>query len=133
LGALAPAARPGEAREDNPVFASPHSLFVALAANPRFRQDSALGSIYHGGKISFREVSPSDSLHVVFAGEQVSAHVDFVSPLNFDRQRKAQYSPFRVVAHNLTGLAAGLTRLARRGRAGGPDRSVELARGARAA
>ena len=115
LGALSAAARPGEARQDNPIFASPQSLFDALAANPRFRQDSALGSIYHGGKISFREVSPSDSLHVVFDGEQVSAHVDLLSPLNFDRARPTQYSPLRVVAHNLTGMTGDLTRLVRRG------------------
>ncbi|MDQ1411598.1 MAG: hypothetical protein QOE07_186 [Acidimicrobiaceae bacterium] len=127
LGALSAAARPGEARQDNPIFASPKSLFDALAANPRFRQDSALGSIYHGGRISFREVSPSDSLHVVFDGERVSAHVDLVSPLNFDRERPAQYSPLRVVAHNLTGVAGDLSRLVRRG--GRRGRSVESALG----
>jgi hypothetical protein len=124
LGALSAAARPGEAREDNPIFASPRSLFDALATNRRFRQDSVLGSIYHGGKISFREVSPSDSLHVVFDGRQVSAHVDLLSPLNFDRDRPAQYSPLRVVAHNLTGLASGLTRLVRRVASGSHEPAV---------
>jgi hypothetical protein len=63
----------------------------------------------------------------VFDGEQVSAHVDLVSPLNFDRERPAQYSPLRVVAHNLTGMAGDLSRLVRRG--GRRGRSVESALG----
>jgi hypothetical protein len=111
LGVLAPARSPGEAREDNAVFASPRSLVEALATSGRFTQDSALGAILHGKKASFREISSSDSLHVVFDGDRVSAHIDLVSPLDLDPERPRQYAPLRVVAHNLTGAATSLWRL----------------------
>jgi hypothetical protein len=115
LGVLAPARFPGESRELNQVLANAEALLAALAGNRNFRRDSTLASLFHGRKVSFREVSPWESLHVVFHGDVVSAHVDLLSPLNFDPQRSSQYSPARVVAHNVVGLVGNLVRLISRG------------------
>jgi hypothetical protein len=76
-------------------------LLKALESNRRFRRDSALGGIFHPGKISYREVSPTDSLHILIAGNQVSAHVDDVSPLRVQADGSSRYAWGRVVAHNL--------------------------------
>ena len=76
-------------------------LLKALEANPRFRRDSLLGGIFHLGRISYREVSTTDSLHIVIAGEQVSAHVDEISPLRVQPDGSSRYAWGRVLAHNL--------------------------------
>jgi hypothetical protein len=76
-------------------------LLKALEANPRFRRDSLLGGIFHLGRISYREVSPTDSLHIVIAGEDISAHVDEVSPLRLRPDGSSRYAWGRVLAHNV--------------------------------
>ena len=76
-------------------------LLKALEANPRFRRDSLLGGIFHLGGISYREVSPTDSLHIVIAGERISAHVDEISPLRLRSDGSSRYAWGRVLAHNL--------------------------------
>jgi hypothetical protein len=76
-------------------------LLKALEANARFRRDSVLGGIFHPGKISYREVSPTDSLHILIDGDKVSAHVDDVSPLRVRADGTSRYAWGRVVAHNL--------------------------------
>lgn len=76
-------------------------LLKALEANRRFRRDSVLGGIFHPGKISYRELSPTDSLHILIDGEGVSAHVDDVSPLRLRPDGSSRYAWGRVVAHNL--------------------------------
>lgn len=76
-------------------------LLKALEADPRFRRDSLLGGIFHLGRISFREVSATDSLHIVIAGERVSAHVDEISPLRVRADGSTRYAWGRVLAHNL--------------------------------
>src|SRR5882757_9959657 len=68
----------------------------ALDADERFRRDTALGRIYHPGRISFREISPTDSLHVVIRGDKVSAHVDEVSPLVIRPDGSTRYAWGRV-------------------------------------
>ncbi len=86
-------------------------LIRALAADGRFRRDSRLGGILHPGKISFREISSTDSLHILIKDDRVSAHVDEISPLLVAADGSCRYSWARIVAHNLV-LAA--TEVARR-------------------
>ena len=88
-------------------------LLKALEANPRFRRDSLLGGIFHLGRISYREVSPTDSLHIVIAGEQVSAHVDEISPLRLQADGSSRYAWGRVLAHNLLVLIGDTARRVR--------------------
>ena len=85
-------------------------LLKALEANGRFRRDSVLGGIFHPGKISYREVSPTDSLHILIDGDKVSAHVDDVSPLRVRPDGSSRYAWGRVVAHNLLVLTADAAR-----------------------
>jgi hypothetical protein len=90
--------------------ADPHGLSQALEASHRFRRDTRIGSLFHHPRISFREVAPTDSLHVVIDGNTVCSHIDRVSPLNLDPDHRSHYSPTRVVAHNLTGIADDVAR-----------------------
>ena len=76
-------------------------LLKALEADGRFRRDSLLGAIFHPGKISYREVASTDSLHILIDGNNVSAHVDDVSPLRVAADGSSRYAWGRVVAHNL--------------------------------
>ena len=86
-------------------------LFLrALETSDHFRRDSTLGGIFHPGKISFREVSPTDSLHVLIDGNQISAHVDTISPLRIAGDGSVHYSWSRVVAHNLWAAAGDVVR-----------------------
>lgn len=101
------------------------ALVRDLEASGRFRRDTRLGSVYHRGQISLREVSPKDSLHITLGrGNQISAHVDRYSPLaNRQPEQGCRYALHRIAAHNLTGMAADLARLIprrRRQRAGRP-------------
>jgi len=66
--------------------------------------------MFHPGRISFREISPEDSLHIIIDGNRVSAHVDEVSPLKEELGGAVGYSWTRVVAHNLSGCFADLGR-----------------------
>ena len=88
-------------------------LIAALDTNPRFRRDSFLGGMFHPGWISYREVSPVDSMHICIRGDRVSSHVDDVSPLVVRGDGTVRYAWARVVAHN---VAIVLTDLARRAR-----------------
>ncbi len=88
-------------------------LLKALEANPRFRRDSLLGGIFHLGRISYREVSTTDSLHIVIAGEQVSAHVDEISPLRVQADGSSRYAWGQVLAHNLLVLIGDAARRVR--------------------
>ncbi|HEV2759863.1 MAG TPA: hypothetical protein VGV86_09885 [Acidimicrobiales bacterium] len=80
---------------------APCDLLKALEANSRFRRDSLLGGIFHPGKLSYREISPTDSLHILIDGAEVSAHVDEISPLRVRPDGSTRYAWGRVVAHNL--------------------------------
>ena len=82
----------------------------ALEANERFRRDSVLGGIFHPGKISYREVSPTESLHILIDGDNVSAHVDDVSPLRVGPDGSSRYAWGRVVAHNVLVLLGDAAR-----------------------
>jgi len=77
-------------------------LVKALDANVTFRRDSFWGGILHPGKVSYREVSVTESLHILIdpAGN-VSAHVDDVSPLRRRADGSWKYAWGRVVAHNI--------------------------------
>lgn len=77
-------------------------MIQALKVNSSFRRDSFWGGILHPGKVSYREVSATDSLHILIdrAGD-VSAHVDDVSPLRRRPDGSCRYAWGRVLAHNL--------------------------------
>lgn len=77
-------------------------MIQALEANTSFRRDSFWGGILHPGKVSYREVSATDSLHILIdrAGD-VSAHLDDVSPLRRRPDGSCRYAWGRVLAHNL--------------------------------
>jgi len=99
--------------QDNGDGGAPQDTIVllrALEASDQFRRDSALGGIFHHGKISFREVSLTDSLHVIIDGNKVSAHVDAHSPLRIAPDGSARYAWSRVVIHNAYGFAGEVAR-----------------------
>lgn len=80
---------------------APCDLLRALEANSAFRRDNVLGGIFHPGKLSYRETSPTNSLHILVDGDTVSAHVDEISPLRLRPDGSARYAWGRVLAHNL--------------------------------
>ncbi len=85
-------------------------LLLALEDSDEFRRDTGLGGIFHPGKISFREVRATDSLHIIIDGNRISAHVDKISPLACDPSRESHYSMAAVLAHNVAGFAADVVR-----------------------
>lgn len=97
------------------VTDDPLGLIRELEDSGRFRRDGRWGGIFHLGKMSFRETSPTNSLHVIIDGNRVSAHIDAVSPLRCDADGSAHYSWAPVIAHNLSGVASDLRRWVRRG------------------
>ena len=90
----------------------PGALVQALQSNDRFQRDTRMGRIFHPGKISFRELSDGESLHITIRGSRVSAHLDKVCPLRFNG-RSWRYSVSRVLAHNLAGIVADTRRWVR--------------------
>ena len=90
----------------------PAALLRELEESGRFRRDTRLGAIFHRGKVSLREVSPTHSLHItVGKGNRVSAHVDRYSPLASNQpEQLARYALHRVAAHNVAGIAGELAR-----------------------
>ena len=86
------------------------TLIDALESSDRFRRDGRLGRIFHPGKISYREVAPTNSLHVLVGGGRVSAHVDDVSPLRCEPDGSSRYSWVPVLRHNVAGMAADFGR-----------------------
>ena len=85
-------------------------LLKALEANGRFRRDSVLGGIFHLGYVSYRELAPVDSVHILIRGDRVSAHVDDVSPLVERPDGTTRYAWGRVLAHNLAVVVADVGR-----------------------
>jgi hypothetical protein len=100
---------------DSTVSTAEH-LSRALDGSDRFHRDSGVGALYHRGKTSFRELTPTDSLHVILDGDRVSAHIDRISPLKRRADGSIRYSWSRAIAHNLTGIGADLGRLVGRRR-----------------
>lgn len=117
LARLRPARRPAPRRPGTEFDSSdPGGLVQRLEASDCFCRDTRAGRMYHPRDISFRELAPRDSLHVTLRdGRTVATHVDRHSPLA-RRQTggDCRYSPLRIAAHNLTGAARDLVRLARR-------------------
>lgn len=88
------------------------ALFTKLDETGTFHRDSAVGRIFHPGTASFREISPSDSLHIAVSPDnRVSVHVDRLSPLAVHGERGCRYSLVRAVAHNIVHAAESLARL----------------------
>ena len=89
-------------------------LLLDLEQGGRFHRDSRLGRIFHPGTTSYRELSATDSVHLVSTSDnRLSVHVDRVSPM-LVRGTKARYSVCRTVAHNATVIAEAVCRLVRR-------------------
>jgi HAD superfamily hydrolase (TIGR01490 family) len=109
----------------------PAALLHELEQSGRFRRDTRLGNLFHRGKVSLREVSPTHSLHItVGKGNRVSAHVDRYSPLAASQpEEEARYALHRVAVHNVVGLAGDVARLLprRRGRPPCPDEQRKAA------
>ena len=91
----------------------PAALVQELEASGRFRRDTRLGSLFHRGQVSLREVSPAHSLHITIGqGNRVSAHVDRYSPLAASQpEQRARYALHRIAVHNVAGVAGDLARL----------------------
>jgi len=96
--------------DGNVTTADPLGLIRALEASDRFQRDTRLGAIFHPGKVSYRETSPTNSLHILIDGNHVSAHVDEVSPLRCSTDGSAHYAWGPVIVHNMAGLFADLGR-----------------------
>jgi hypothetical protein len=92
------------------TVSDPQALVRALDSSARFRRDTGYGAIYHRGKVSYRELSPTNSIHVVIDGNRLSAHVDRISPLKRRADGSSRYSMARVVAHNVSGIREDVTR-----------------------
>jgi hypothetical protein len=101
----------GHTHDAGPVAGAPNPpLRGALERSDRFRRDSLLGGIFHWGKVSFRELTSTDAVHITIDGNRISAHVDDVSPVKRGADGRTRYSWPRVVAHNLVGLASDVVR-----------------------
>jgi hypothetical protein len=77
--------------------------FAHLQSTGRFVRDSRLGGMFHAGKVSLREDSAKESLHVSLGQDhRVSIHVDRFSPLADRRAGRTRgYSARRVILHNV--------------------------------
>ena len=110
-----PAARQPAVRSGT-RFASddPIELARRLEASDCFCRDTRLGRLYHRNRVSYREIATADSLHVtVRQNGEVSTHVDRHSPLARRQPGgDCRYSPLRIAAHNVSGMANDLLRLA---------------------
>ena len=116
-----PSATPAVPRRPGASFESPDpaALVANLEASDRFCRDTTIGRLYHPNRVSYREISAHDSLHVsVGEGNHVSAHVDRHSPLATRRCSgpECRYSLLRIAAHNVSGMAADMWRVVRRRR-----------------
>lgn len=85
-------------------------LVSALEEDDRFRKDGFLSGMFHPGRISFRELSPRDSLHITIHDGHVSAHVDEVCPIRCQPGAVAKYTWGLVLAHNFAGVRADVKR-----------------------
>ncbi len=96
--------------------ADPDGLVQRLDDSDCFCRDTKVGRMYHAKNVSYREIASRDSLHVtVRDGRTVATHVDRHSPLARRQPGgDCRYSPLRVAAHNVTGAARDLVRLALR-------------------
>ena len=88
------------------------ALVDALAADPAFRRDTGLAALLRPGRVSYRQVVATDSLHVLIKGNHVTAHVDGISPFLCRPDGRARLSLGRILAHNLSCLKAELLRRA---------------------
>ena len=93
-----------------PGGSAAEALVEALEASSRFRRDGRLGRIFHPGKVSYRELSATNSLHVIVGEGRLSAHVDDICPLRLAPDGSARYSWIPVFRHNMSGFLADLGR-----------------------
>ena len=107
-------------QDDQQVHAQPTSvttrapagqMFRGLDTTGRFRRDGGIGRLFHPGTVSYRELVPENSLHVIVDGDEVSAHIDRFSPLAFTGGGPTDYSLWRAAVHNVWGAAKDVLRL----------------------
>lgn len=93
-------------------------FFADLVATGRFCRDTPAGGVLHRGRVSLREISDGDSLHLCVDGhDRVSVHVDRFSPVaGAHPDGTCRYSVGAVAAHVVAHLSAQLRRLVRGGR-----------------
>lgn len=91
--------------------ATPGRVFHGLEATGRFRRDRGIGRVFHPGTISYRELVPENSLHVIIDGHAVTAHIDRFSPLGFSGHGPTDYSLWRAAVHNVWGALKDGVRL----------------------
>lgn len=85
-------------------------LIRTLETSDRFRRDGPFGGMFHPGRLSYRELRPRDSLHILIDGSRVSAHVDDFCPVRCQAEGATSYSAALVLVHNLSGLIGDLGR-----------------------
>lgn len=103
---------------EEPVVKAPEPVFSDLDASGRFHRDTTVGRLFHPGTVSFREISPVDSLHITVSPDnRVSVHVDSVSPLDVRPGRRTRYSVVRAVGHNAVHVFEAAVRACTRRRA----------------
>ncbi|MDQ4145005.1 MAG: hypothetical protein M3198_14945 [Actinomycetota bacterium] len=96
------------------------ALMRELLESGNFCKDTGLGRIYHRRKVSLREISTTQSLHVsVRSDGLLSVHLDRISPAVGRKPGcdDCRYSVPTVVRHNVTGIAEDFVRLLTRRRA----------------
>lgn len=90
----------------------PLGLVEHLRATGRFARDTKLGRLLHPGRVSLRELTAEDSLHLVLSSTRLSAHRDRFSPLRTGHDGWiARYSLTRALAHLLGIVLDGARRL----------------------
>jgi len=95
-------------------------VFRTLDESGRFHRDTRVGRLFHPGKVTFREIRPTDSVHITLADDnRFSVHVDRVSPLSTGSGR-SRYSLSRAVGHNFVHAGEAFARCLRR--SGGKQR-----------
>lgn len=99
------------APSSTPVGGDPAQFVRGIEATGRFQRDGGIGRILHPGTVSYRELVPENSLHVVVDGDGISAHIDRVSPLGWNGDGPAHYSFWRTALHNVWGATKDFLRL----------------------
>ena len=87
-------------------------VFGELEVTGHFHRDSRLGRVFHPGTISYREISPNDSVHIAVTPEnRVSVHVDRVSPISTRPGDRSRYSLLGILRHNVAHGVDSVVRL----------------------
>ena len=76
------------------------TLETYLYYNKKMCLDSGIGNLLHQDATSYREISSYSSLHISIRGNELSAHIDQISPVKSrDKFGKCIFDPIRSQAH----------------------------------